>query len=183
MKIQNLRFKIQKIVLAITYSLLTINFYSCKVNYGFKGITIPLGAKTISIAMFQNQSNLTAPLEPQLLTQRLRDAVSSQTNLALLKQGGDLMFEECRITNYVSVPQAITSTGTSDVASINRLTVTIKINFVNKLDETKNFTDKEFSKYYDYPSTQTLSQVENAALEQINRQLVEDIFNAAFNNW
>ncbi|MEO8762409.1 MAG: LptE family protein [Bacteroidia bacterium] len=157
--------------------------FSCKVNYGFKGITIPLGAKTISIAMFQNQANLTAPLEPQLITQRLRDAVSSQTNLALLKQGGDLRFEECRITNYVSVPQAITSTGTSDQAALNRLTVTIKINYINKLDETKNFTDREFSKYYDYPSTQSLSQIESAALEQINKQLVEDIFNAAFNNW
>ena len=178
----NLKFKIKNLkylLLVICYLLLV----SCKVNYGFKGITIPPGAKTISIAMFQNQANLTAPVEPQLLTQRLRDAVSSQTNLALLKQGGDLLFEECRITAYSSVPQAITSTATSDQAALNRLTVAIKINFVNKLDETKSFTDKEFTKYYDYPSTQQLSQIESAALEQINKQLVEDIFNAAFNNW
>ncbi|HKC69945.1 MAG TPA: hypothetical protein VKG26_17035, partial [Bacteroidia bacterium] len=63
------------------------------------------------------------------------------------------------------------------------LTVTIKLNFVNKLDETKNFTDREFTRYYDYPATQSLSQIESAALDQINRQLTEDIFNAAFNNW
>jgi hypothetical protein len=183
MKVKNSKFKIQN----YGYSLLLIScfllFNSCKVNYGFKGITIPLGAKTISVATFQNQANLTAPVEPQLLSQRLRDAVSSQTNLALLKQGGDLRFEECRIINYTTAPQAITSTATSDQAAINRLTVVIRINFVNKLDETKSFTDKEFTKYYDYPGTQSLSQAESAALDQINRQLVEDIFNAAFNNW
>ncbi|HEX7414453.1 MAG TPA: LPS assembly lipoprotein LptE [Bacteroidia bacterium] len=158
---------------------------SCKVNYGFKGITIPPNAKTISVTTFQNQANLTAPIEPQLLSQKLRDAVSTQTNLGLLKQGGDLRFEECRIINYVSAPQSIAaSNGTSpDQAALNRLTVTIRINFVNKLDETKSFTDKEFTRYYDYPSAQNLTQVEPAALDQINRQLTEDIFNAAFNNW
>jgi hypothetical protein len=163
--------------------LIAMLFYSCKVNYGFKGITIPPDAKTISVATFQNQANLTAPVETQLLSQKLRDAVSTQTNLALLKQGGDLRFEECRIVGYATVPQSITSTATSDQPALNRLTVTIRINFVSKLDETKNFTDKEFSRYYDYPGIQNLSQVEPAALDQINRQLTEDIFNAAFNNW
>jgi hypothetical protein len=104
--------------------------------------------------------------------------------MPLLKQGGDLLFEECRIISYSTVSQAIAApTGGQDNAALSRLTVTIKVNFVNKLDETKNFTDKEFSRYFDYPSNQNLSQIEPAALEQINRQLTEDIFNAAFNNW
>jgi hypothetical protein len=185
LKPNNSKFKIHFIacylLLAVCYLLLN----SCKVSYGFKGITIPPNAKTISIAMFQNQANLTAPVEPQLMTQSLRDAVSSQTNLGLLKQGGDLRFEECRITGYTTAPVSIAAAPSTaqDQAALNRLTVTIKINFVNKLDETKNFTDKEFMKYYDYPSTQNLTQVEPAALAQINRQLTEDIFNAAFNNW
>jgi len=177
------KLKSKSVVFALI-CLLTVSFYSCKVNYGFKGITIPLGAKTISVAMFQNQTSLAAPVEPQLLTQKLRDAVSSQTNLGLLKTGGDLLFEECRITNYFTGPQSIAaSNGTADLAALNRLTVTIKVNFVNKLDETKNFTDKEFTRYYDYPASQNLSAIESTALEQINRQLTEDIFNAAFNNW
>jgi hypothetical protein len=177
--------KNRNFILVIVCCLLCVSFYSCKVNYGFKGITIPLGAKTISVAMFQNQADLTAPVEPQLLTQKLRDAVSSQTNLGLLKNGGDLLFEECRITKYLTTPQSIaaaTST-TVDQAALNRLTVTIKINFVNKLDETKSFTDKEFTRYFDYPAVQSLSAIEGPALDQINRQLTEDIFNAAFNNW
>jgi hypothetical protein len=147
-------------------------------------MTIPPDAKSISIQMFKiadERANLTPPLEPQLLTQKFREAVSSQTNLILLKQGGDLLFEECRIVNYVTVSQSISAT--VDQAALSRLTVTIKVNFVNKLDETKSFTDKEFSRYFDYPSNQNLSQIEPSALEQINRQLIEDVFNAAFNNW
>jgi hypothetical protein len=177
------KLKSKNVVFALI-CLLTVFFYSCKVNYGFKGITIPLGAKTISVAMFQNQTSLAAPVEPQLLTQKLRDAVSTQTNLGLLKNGGDLLFEELRITNYFTGPQSIAaSNGTADLAALNRLTVTIKVNFVNKLDETKNFTDREFTRYYDYPASQNLSAIESTALDQINRQLTEDIFNAAFNNW
>ena len=149
----NLKLLISKI--SIACFLIPVLFYSCKVNYGFKGITIPPDAKTISVATFQNQANLTAPVEPQLLSQKLRDAVSSQTNLALLKQGGDLRFEDCRIINYATAPQSITSTATTDQAAINRLTVTIRINFVSKLDETKNFTAQEFSRYFDYPGNQT----------------------------
>ena len=153
---------------------------ACKIKYGFKGQTIPAEAKTISVSMFKNQADLTAPTEPQLLSQRLRDAVSSQTNLALIKQNGDLRFEECKIIAYLTNPQSIP---TGDQPALTRLTVTISINYVNKFDETKNLTDKTFSRYYDYPATKTLGQVEGEALDQINRQLIEDIFNAAFNNW
>jgi len=179
LKLKNFKY----LLLVICYLLL----FSCKVNYRFKGITIPPDAKSISIQMFKiadERANLTPAAEPQQLTLKLRDAVSTQTNLALLKQGGDLLFEECRIVSYSTVSQSIAApTNGQDNAALSRLTLTIKINFVNKLDETKNFTDKEFSRYFDYPSNQNLSQIEPAALEQINRQLVEDIFNAAFNNW
>ena len=180
-----LKFKKLKYSLFVTCCML---LFSCKVNYRFKGITIPPDAKSISIQMFKitdERANLTPAVEPQQLTLKLRDAVSTQTNLALLKQGGDLLFEECRIISYSTVSQsnAAAPVNGQDNAALSRLTVTIKVNFVNKLDETKNFTDKEFSRYFDYPSNQNLSQIESSALDQINRQLTEDIFNAAFNNW
>jgi len=175
----------KRFIYVIACFILVNIFYSCKVSYGFKGATIPPNAKTISVATFQNQANLTAPVEPQLMSQSLRNQISQSTNLGLLKQGGDLRFEECRITNYATAPISIAASGgtTPDQAALNRLTVTIKLNYVNKLDETKNFTDKEFIRYYDYPSNINLTQIEPTALDQINRQLSEDIFNAAFNNW
>lgn len=156
---------------------------SCKVKYGMKGMTIPPEAKTMSVMTFKlggDQAGLMPPNEIQLLSQRLRDAVSSQTNLGLIKQNGDLRFDECRVMAYTNVPQSISS---GDVNSLNRLSVTIAVNYINKFDASKSFTDKSFTRYFDYPASKTLSQVEGEALDQINRQLVEDIFNAAFNNW
>jgi hypothetical protein len=153
---------------------------SCKMKYGFKGQTIPAEAKTISVITFKNQADLTPPAEIQSLSQRLRDAVSSQTNLALIKQNGDLRFEECKIVSYSYGPQSI---GTGDVNQLNRLTVTISLDYVNSFDASKSFQGKTFTRYYDYDASKTLTQVEGDALDQINRQLVEDIFNAAFNNW
>lgn len=166
------------LVLALGSFLLLLTH--CKVNYGFKGITIPPDAKSISVSVFQDNATLTNPIEPQLLSQRLRDAISSQTNLALLKQGGDLRFEDCRITAYAVSAQGVAA---ADQTALNRLTISIKVSFINTKDETKNFTDKEFTRFYDYQASQTLTQVEPAALKEINDQLVQDIFNAAFNNW
>ncbi len=154
---------------------------SCKVSYGLKGITIPAEAKTISVEFFKNKTDLAPPAEPQLLSQKLRDAISSQTNLAMVRQNGDLKFEECSITAYSTAPQSIAS-GT-DLSALQRLSVTITLDYVNKFDISKGFTAKTFTRYYDYPGNQTLGSVESAALDQINRQLIEDIFNAAFNNW
>lgn len=172
----------RKSVISLLFVVTLLSFCSCKVKYGFKGISIPPEAKTISIEMFKNQADLTAPAEPQLVTQKLRDAVASQTNLAMVKQNGDLKFEECRITAYTNNPQAITGDGT-DQNALRRLSVTITLNYVNKFDASKSFTDRAFTRYFDYPGSKTQSEVEGEALEQINRQLVEDIFNAAFNNW
>lgn len=160
-----------------------LSLSSCKVKYNLKGQTIPPEAKTISVATFKigsDNAGLMTPLEPQLLSQRLRDAVSSQTNLALIKQNGDLRFEECRIMSYgVTNP----SIGSGDANRLNRLTVSITVDYVNSFDASKSFKDKVFTRYFDYDAGKTLSQVEGEALDQINRFLIEDMFNAAFNNW
>jgi hypothetical protein len=170
-----------RVILLLASMLLLLS--GCKIKYGLKGQTIPAEAKTISVATFKlgnDAAGLMPPTEPQLLSQRLRDAVSSQTNLAQVKQNGDLRFEECRVMGYSSAPQSI---GSNDVNRLNRLTVTIMVDYVNSFDASKSFKDKVFTRYFDYDGSKTLSTIEGEALEQINRQLMEDLFNAAFNNW
>ena len=151
---------------------------SCKAKYGFKGITIPENAKTISVLFFQNNSPLAGPTVSQKFTEKLRDMCSSQTNLTLGKSNGDINFEGF-ISDYNVVPVAIQST---DQAALNRLTLTVFVKYSNKLEPEKNF-EQSFSRFYDFSSSQTLSAVESAALDELNRQLTEDIFNRAFNNW
>ena len=163
----------------ITYILFLVAIVSsCKIHYGFKGVSIPPEAKTISVAFFQNNAAMASPVEAQKFTEKLRDMVSSQTNLALTKQNGDLQFEGF-IADYTITPVAIQST---DQAALNRLTISVNVKYSNKFDATKNF-EQSFSRFADYPSNQTLSSIEAGLMEQINRQLTEDVFNKAFNNW
>lgn len=155
-----------------------VSLQSCKVKYSLSGATIPPEAKTISVAFFNNNTTLGGPTISQKFTEKLRDVVSSQTNLALMKQNGDLQFEGS-IIDYNVAPVAIQS---GDQAALNRLTVTVKVKYSNKFDLTKNF-DQSFSRFADFEASKTISAVENELLTEINRQLTEDIFNKAFNNW
>lgn len=161
-----------------TYLVIVVVFISCKVNYGFKGISIPPEAKTISVAFFQNNAAMASPSESQKFTEKMRDMVSSQTNLALTKQNGDLQFEGA-IVDYSVSPVAVQST---DQAALNRLTVTINVKYTNSIDQSKSF-NQNFQRFYDYSSSKTLSAIESEALDEINRQIAEDVFQKAFNNW
>ncbi len=153
-------------------------FQGCKINYSLNGASIPIEAKTISVAFFANNTTLGSPSISQKFTEKLKDVVSTQTNLALIKQSGDLQFEG-EITDYNVAPVAIQST---DQAALNRLTMTVRVKYSNKFDITKNF-DQSFSRFADYKTSSSLSAEEGELLASINKQLTEDIFNKAFNNW
>ena len=103
---------------------------------------------------------------------------SSETNLIPLNSDGDLIFSG-RITNYSINPIAIQ---TDETASKNRLSITVKVKFVNIIDEESNY-DKTFSRYADYESSQDFTSIEESLNEEIVSQLIDDIFNEAFTNW
>lgn len=162
----------------IVFILLTTGIYcGCNV-YSFTGASIPPDVKTISIDYMPNRAPQVQATLSQKFTEQLKDKFVNQTNLTLINSNGDLMFSGS-IIDYRTQPVAIQST---DVAALNRLTITVTINFENSKDETKNF-EKSFSAYADYNSSQILSLVEESLIDRINEQLVDDIFNAAVINW
>jgi len=145
--------------------------------YTFSGASIPAEAKTVSVAYFPNHAQLVNPLLSNNLTNALRDAMTNQTTLDVIESGGDLAFEG-EITDYRTNPVAISG----QTASMNRLTVTVKVRFYNRIDDTKDF-EQSFSRYEDYPSDQDLNAVQESLTATIVDQLVEDIFNKALVNW
>jgi hypothetical protein len=164
----------------IGFFVFLISFFSlqsCGV-YSFTGGIIPPEAKTVSVLYFKNNAPIVSPTLSQSLTDIVKDKFSSQTNLSLVPKNGDLHFEG-EITNYSVQPVAIQS---NDQAALNRLTITINVRFTNKFDETKNF-ESNFSRYAEYPSTQSLNTVQDALMETINKELADDIFNKAVVNW
>ena len=150
----------------------------CTGGYSFTGASIPPGAKTISVATFPNYASTVNPQLSQKLTDELMQMFSSQTPLSVTTSDGDLQVSG-QITGYDTRASALSS---SDEVSMNRLTVTIRVKFVNQIDPEADF-EQSFSRYRDYAATQDFSAVESSLVGEIVTELCEDIFNKAVVNW
>ncbi len=151
---------------------------ACTGGYTFTGASIPPGAKTIGIGTFPNYA---ATVNPQLsarLSNGLIQMFTSQTPLAVIDEGGDLQISG-EIIGYDTRASALSS---SDEVSMNRLTITIKVKFVNTVDPEADF-EQTFSRYRDYAASQDFSAVENGLMDEIISELCEDIFNKSVVNW
>ncbi|WP_299125044.1 LptE family protein [uncultured Tenacibaculum sp.] len=135
-------------------------------------------AKTIQIDFFPNQAPLVEPTLSQRFTQELQDLFTRQTNLTLVNSGGDLHFSG-EITDYRITPMSATANQT---AAQNRLTITVNVNYINNLDEKKNF-EKPFTFYYDYGANQQINAILDSALRDILERINQDIFNASVGKW
>lgn len=155
----------------------SILYSGCGV-YSFTGASISPDIQTVTVKFFQNRAPLIQPLLSQAFTEKLKDKFISQTSLRLAESDGDLVFEGY-ISDYRTQPVAIQGTET---AALNRLSITVNVKFTNKKDDKQSF-DSSFSRYADFESTKSLAEVETALIEEINNQLVDDIFNRAVSNW
>lgn len=156
---------------------LSILVVSCGV-YSFTGASIPTEAKTISVQYISNKAAIVQPSLSQVITEGLIDAFTGQTNLEITENEGDLSFSGY-ITKYQIKPMAIKA---NETASQNRLTIAIKIKYNNSFDDKQNF-ESTFSRYRDYASSENIVDVEDGLIEEISKELIEDVFNKAFVNW
>lgn len=163
----------------ITILLVSSTFIiGCTVKYSFSGASIPVEAKTVSIAYFPNNAPMVAPTLSSALTDALQDKFARQTKLQLVQTGGDLAFEG-EITNYTSTPAAITA---NETAAMNRLTVTVKVKFTNIYEPQFDY-NKAFSAFVEYDANQLLLDIQDTLIADVVDLLVQDIFNAAVANW
>lgn len=167
--------KIQRFLILAS---LVLTMSGCGI-YSFSGASIPAEAKTIYIGYFENKAELIEPTLSQLLTDELKNRFSSQTQLNITTAGGDLQINGS-IVEYSTTPQAIQA---NETAALNRLTITVEVNFVNVYDPSKDFEKSRISRYEDYASTQSLVEVQEGLIAVIVEALVEDIFNATVVNW
>ncbi|PRZ25171.1 LptE family protein [Flavobacterium granuli] len=160
----------------ISVALLT-TFSSCSV-YNFTG-TGKIDAKTFQVNFFQNNSDLIEPGIDRTFTLALQELIQNQTNLNLVKNGGDLTYEG-EIVDYRISPMTATA---DQQASQNRLKIRINVRFTNKNKEIDNF-EKPFEFYYDYPANQQLTGATlNSALKDIFDRITQDIFNESLAKW
>ncbi|HYV92705.1 MAG TPA: LptE family protein [Chitinophagales bacterium] len=152
-------------------------FTSCHI-YSFTGASIDPTDSTFTIHFIVNQAPVVIPSLSQTLTDALKNKFLTSTNLALVQSNGDLEFSGA-ITGYQVNP---VSAQANEIAALNRLTITVSIDFVNRKNEKQSW-NSTFSRYADYNSSSDLASVQDQLIKQINEQLVEDIFNKAVVNW
>jgi Lipopolysaccharide-assembly len=163
-------------ILILSLSLLATN--ACKVNYSLNGNSVPAEAKTVSVAFFPCNVSIAPADYGQKFTDALRNKFSSQTRLNLVKNNGDLQFEGT-VNGYRS--EVGTSADANAVAT-NRFVVSISLKYSNKFDEKKNF-ERQIEKFVTFPGSKSFANEEKNLIEEINKQLTQEVFNAAFNDW
>lgn len=168
------------IIVVLFICLVSLN--SCGV-YSFSGAST--AAKSITVEQFFNNTDLApASLAPNF-TNKLKDYYQRNSSLKVVPDNGELLVNGV-ITEYRINPIAPVSSGgtqTIDAAALTRLTISVKLNYVDGLEPKNNFKDKTFSFYADFPNTEILTNVQEGLEKKIFDQILIDIFNATVANW
>ena len=155
--------------------------YSCSVKIGLAPITsIDYNkVKTISIADFENRAEYVyGPLAVEF-NQKLKDMFMQQTRLRLVDSGGDLEISG-EITGYNQYNEAVDASGFSSKV---KLTLTVKVSYVNNTNHEDDFTDQQFSAFQTYDSSQLLTAVQDGLITVMVKDIAEQIFNSTVANW
>lgn len=170
--------------LLLSFSILSILLLDgCRVNYSMTGTST--SAKNISIEEFYNNTDLGPANMGPSFTNDLKDYLIRNSSLSVVAQEGELQMTG-EISDFKLTPIAPTSTGNPDdvnTASSTRLTITVKVTYINTLDETMSFKDRSFSFYKDFSNDLNFSDIEESYTNQIFERIINDIFNASVANW
>lgn len=168
-----------KIGIFICYLISTFFLTSCSV-YSFKDVSIqPPNAKTIHISYIENKARYVNPLLSPQLTDKFRQKINNQVSKLTQVESGDADFD---IAAFISGYDVTTSGVSAQQAATNRLTVTVHIDFKNRLDDKRSFS-ADISRNFDYSASLTLNVAEPQLLPTILSNVSDEMFNRVFSNW
>jgi hypothetical protein len=150
---------------------------SCGV-YTFKDVSVPPEVKTIRIGYIENKARYVNPLLSPRLTDQLNQKIASYTKLQRVTDDNAHYQISGTVTNYNSMQTVGVS---AQNPSINRLTVTVHIVFVNLIaNKTEEF---DVSRNFDFSANLSLTQAEGTLLPEVIKNMTDEIFNHIFSNW
>jgi Lipopolysaccharide-assembly len=147
--------------------------------YSFKDVSIDYTKyKTIKIGYIENKARYINPVLSAKLTDNIQQKIVAQTKLSRTNNDEASMI----LTGFISNYDPSQTVGVSNQASVtNRLTVTVHI-VVKKTVENK--TDEfDVTRNFDFDANLSLQQAEAKLLDEIIKQVTDEIFNKLFSNW
>ncbi|MBE6276124.1 MAG: hypothetical protein E7096_07260 [Bacteroides sp.] len=163
------------------WMMLALMMTACSISYQFNGSSIDYTkVKTISFETFPNRSVgfVWGPMESMFNT-ALQDIYLQQTRLQQVNRNGDLQISG-EITNYDAYNKGVGSDGYSTMAELR---MTVRVNFVNTVNPQENFEARQFTSSREYDATQQLASVQDELVNQMIKDIVDQIFNATVANW
>jgi len=109
----------------------------------------------------------------------LRKRFIEQTRLKEVGSNADIELDG-EITNFEVTNLAVKSDAYS---SQTRLTVTVRVQYTNNKEAGKSIDSQSFSASQEFPSTQSIDQVQDDLVQKIINDLVDMIYNATIANW
>lgn len=166
------------LVVELMFAFLLFSNTNCKV-YSFTGTSIPSDIKTVRVQYLENKARYISPqLSPQL-TDKLRQKITNQTRLTQVNNEN----ADYDISGYVSQYDVTTSGISSQQVATNRLTVGLNMTLVNKKEPDRDPKIFSVSRSFDFSASLTLQQAEAQLMDEIIRNMTDEIFNRLFSDW
>lgn len=170
----------KKFILCICAVTLALLVGGCSVSYSLNGASIDYSRiKTINIADFQNIAPIVYPPLAQKLSEDLRDRFQKQTRLSQTTRIGDLNIEG-EIIGYDLTAEAVQADA---YAARTKLTMRVNVRYTNTVDEKESFDDREFSSFVSFDSSQMFTNVQDQLIEDLTKDIINQIFNATVEDW
>ncbi len=147
-------------------------------GYSFQGISIPADVNTFYVELFENQAPASTPTLPRDLTELLKDKIRTESRLKYSDEDPDVEFSGA-ITDFRITAEAPKA---GEQIGFNKLTIAIMVSFVNNKDEKANWK-QQFSFDDFFGPNENLLDVQETLVANINKELVDRIYNRAFTNW
>lgn len=157
----------------------------CRVSYGFTDANpLPDSIRTVRINFIENRAPYVNPQLSPTLTDRLKQKIVSQTKLTQTNSDNANWDISGVVTDYSVSTSGVSNNSTTGrpTPSVNRLTVTVQI---TRTDLRSNKEPQQFtvSRSFDFSANQTIQQAESQLLDEMVRNLTDEIFNQLFSGW
>ena len=175
--------KITNIVIKSFFSLmLMLVLVSC---YSFTGSSLSPETQTILVRDFPNNAALVNPNLSQQFSTDIQNRFLQRTTLKGTKDNPDILIEG-EITDYSITPTTISSAinapGGNIQAAQNKLTITVKVHYENKVEPDKSF-DRTYSDEAVFSSDLDINAIESSQVKIVNERIINKIFNDIVANW
>ncbi|KQR95100.1 hypothetical protein ASG01_04380 [Chryseobacterium sp. Leaf180] len=170
---------IKFLILAVSLGMLN----SC---YSFSGSSLK-DEKTIQINEFPNNAPLVNPALSQQFSTDIQNRFLQRTTLKGTKENPDILVEG-EITDYQISPTTIssntqtTANGGTIQQSQNKLTITVKVHYENKVRPEASF-DRTYSDEAAFNNTLSQSDIEGSQVKLVTERIINKIFNDIVANW